>query len=108
MPLVAGAGAGIASEANTHFALNAREGMTNQRAELEACAVILMALDCKLEVRLDIMWVKTGVEHMLSWTEKEKQPTFRTVWRAMWENLCRSEKTVLHSDMSQVAFVGQM
>ena len=43
MPLVAAAGAGIA------FARKSK-----------------MAPDCKLEVRLDNMWVKTGVEHMLS------------------------------------------
>ena len=45
--------------------------MTTQRAELEACAAVLMALDCKLVVRLDNMWVKTGVEQMLSWIERK-------------------------------------
>ena len=34
--------------------------MTTQRAELEACTALLMALDCKLEVRLDNMWVEDG------------------------------------------------
>ena len=84
-------GRGIAfarkSEANTNFALNAQGGMTNQGGELEACAAVLMALDCKLEVRLDNMWVKTGVEHLLSWIGRKKQPTFRSqhtsVWKAM-------------------------
>ena len=93
MPLVAAAGAGIAfarrSKANTNFALNAQGGMTNQRGELEACAAVLMAFDCKLEVRLDNMWVKTGVEKML--IEKKKQLTFysehTSVWKAIWERL---------------------
>ena len=52
MPLVAAAGAGIAfarrSRANVNFALNAQGGMTNQRGELEACAAVILALDCKL------------------------------------------------------------
>ena len=52
--------------------------MLNQRAELEACAAVLMAVDCKLEVRLDNMWVKTGVEQQLSSIERKKQPIFRT------------------------------
>ena len=75
MPLVAAAGAGIAfarnSKANTHFALNAQGRMTKQRGELDACAAVLMALNCKLEVRLDNMWVKTGVQKILSWIERE-------------------------------------
>ena len=37
------------------------------------------------------MWVKTGVEQMLSWIEKKKQPTFysghTSVWKAIWERL---------------------
>ena len=81
-PLVAAAEAGIdfagKSKANTNFALHAQGGMTNQRGALEACAAVLMARDCKLEVRLDNMWVKTGVEQMLSWIERKKQPTFRS------------------------------
>ena len=57
MPLVAGAGVGKAL----------RTGRKKiQRAELEACAAVCMALDCKLEVRLGNMWVKTGVGQMLS------------------------------------------
>ena len=40
-------------------------------AELEACAAVLMTLDCKLVVRLDNMWVKTGVEQLLRWIEKK-------------------------------------
>ena len=61
-----------------HFALNALERVTNQRAALEACAAALMALDCKLEVRLDSMCFKTGVEQMLSWIERKMQPNFRS------------------------------
>ena len=62
MPLVAAAGAETAFarrlRANANFALNAQEGMTNQRGELEACAAVILALDCKLEVRLDNRWAK--------------------------------------------------
>ena len=62
MPLVAAAGPEIAfarrPKANANFSLNAQGGMTNQRGELEACAAVILALDCKLEVRLDNMWVK--------------------------------------------------
>ena len=79
------------SKANTHFALKVQGGMTNQRAELEACAAILTAFDYKHEVGLGNMWVKTSVEQMLSWIEKKNQPTLRSehksVWRAMWETL---------------------
>ena len=57
MPLVAAAGAGIAfaqrSRVNENFALNAQGGTTNQRGELEACAAVILALDCKLEVKID-------------------------------------------------------
>ena len=98
MPLVAAAGAGIAfarrSRAQANFALNAHGGMTNQRGELEACATVILTLDCKLEVRLDNMWVKTGVEQMLSWIERKKQPFFRSehksVWKAIWERLLQA------------------
>ena len=61
---------------------------------MEACAAVILALDCKLEVRLDNMWVKTGVEQMLSWIERKKQPTFRSehksVWKAIWERLVQT------------------
>ena len=95
MPLVAAAGAVIAfarrSRAKANFALNAQGGMTNQRGELEACAAVILALDCKLDVRLDNMWVKTGVEQMPSWIEKKKQRTFysehTSAWKAIWERL---------------------
>ena len=45
--------------------------MTNLRTELEACAEALLALDFKLEVRLDNMWVMTVFEHTLNWIEKK-------------------------------------
>ena len=64
--------------------------MTNQRGALEACAAVFMALDCKLEVRLDNMWVKTGVDQILSWIERKKQPTFRS-----------EHTSVLKSDMGK-------
>ena len=55
-----------------------------------------MALDCKLELRLDNMSVKTGVEQMLSWIERRKQPTSRSehtsVWRAIWERLVQIQR----------------
>ena len=77
--------------------------MTNQRGGLEACAAVLMALDCKLEVRLDNMWVKTGVEQLVCWIERKKQATCRfehtTVWTAMWERFVQIPKdrvTVRH------------
>ena len=42
------------------------------------------------------MWVKTGVEQMLNWIERKKQPTFRyehtSVPRAMWERFVQSPK----------------
>ena len=48
------------------------------------------------EVRLDNMYVDTGVEEMYSWSERRKQPTFRSehmqVWRAMWERLLQIPK----------------
>ena len=38
--------------------------------------------------------VKTGVEQMLSWIERKKQPTFRSehksVWKAIWERLVQT------------------
>ena len=43
------------SRANANFALNAQGGTTNQRGELEACAAVILALDCKLQMRLDNM-----------------------------------------------------
>ena len=89
---------------HANFALHAQGGMTNQRGALEACAAVLMARDCKLEVRLDNMWVKTGVEQMLSWIERKKQPTFRSertlVWKAIWERLLqipRDHVTLRHA-----------
>ena len=98
-PLVAGADAEKAfarkSKANSHFALNAKGGMTNQRAEFEACAAVLMALNCEVEVRLDNTWVKTSVEHMLRWMERRKTPTFRSkhtsVWRPCGETYANSQ-----------------
>ena len=75
--------------------------MTNQRGELEACAAVLMALDCKLEVRLDNMWVKTGVEPMLSWVERKKQPTFRPEHTSVVESdlgkTCADSKRPCHT-----------
>ena len=51
-------------------------------------------LDCKVEVKLENMLVKTGVEPMLSWIERKKQPTLRSehksVWKAMWERLVQT------------------
>ena len=78
MPLIASAGTGISfarkSKANTHFALNAQGEMTNQRRVLEECAAILMELDCKLEVGLDNMWAKTGVELKPIGTRERSNP----------------------------------
>ena len=79
MTLIARTGIPFESQkANTHFAVNAQGGMANQKAELATCAAILMVLDCELEVRLDNMWVKMGVEQMLSWIARKKQPTCRS------------------------------
>ena len=91
------------SKANTNFAFFALG------EELEACAAALMAFDCKLEVRLNNMWLKTGVEQMLSWIEKRKQPTFRSehtsVWKAIWERLVQIPTG--HVTMSQFILDGQ-
>ena len=39
-------------------------------------------------------WVTRGVEQMLSWIERKKQPTFRSehksVWKATWERLVQT------------------
>ena len=94
MPLLAGAETGIdsarQSTANTHF----------------------WSLGSKFDVRLDNMWVETGVEQKLSGIKRTKQPTSaqstQTCGRRCAKDLRGSPKTVLRSDMSGLILVGQM
>ena len=84
--------------------------MTNQRGELEACAAVLVALDCKLEVTLDDSWVKTGVEQMLSWTERKKQATLRSQHTSesdVGKTLAILQETRSRPDMPQLILNGQ-
>ena len=53
------------------------------------------------------MWVTTGFEHMLSWIERENQPTVLSEHTSVWDRdvedaWANRKKTVLHSDMSPV------
>ena len=91
-----------------HTALVAGAGKAFARKEQS-----LMALDCKLEMRLGNMWVKTGVEQMLGWIDRNLaiRCPFRThvcVEGDVGEACSKFQKTVLHSDMSQLILVGQM
>ena len=57
--------------------IKSRTGQKSIRAELEAVACAIVALDMPLRVRMEPEWVETGVKDILDAAMKGRAPTKR-------------------------------